>query len=371
MSLDKLKLNKRLHASMLELGHYTAKEFQIQSLSRIIGGHDILGIAPVGAGKTTTYILGSLMRLKPSKDEAPKILVLTPDETRVPEIVEQFITISRNPDLHIMGLQETKDIEEEVDELSLGLDIVVATPPRARAVYLKLGLNLNHIQTFIVDDAEEMVKKGMQTRVRELAQSCGNVQYLAFATVEDKKLHQMIDPFMPLATLIEVDEQEDQKAETHELLVYQLTDTDAKLKHLHNLLEDEDVFDKAVLFVNTRLSAHQLSEQLQLSKGKIAVLHPLLHVDTAIETIQDFKHNPQYRLLILASESEDKLDLRGIPFIIHYEIPEDIVVFVQHILKKSADEAMAITLATSTELPQIKKIEEFLEQEIPVVVINP
>lgn len=355
---------------MLELGHYTAKEFQIQSLSRIIGGHDILGIAPIGAGKTTAYILGALMRLKPSNDEAPKILVLTPEESRVPEIVEQFITISRNSDLHIMGLQESKDIQEEVDELTLGIDIVVATPPRARAVYLKLGLNLNHIQTFIVDDAEEMIKKGMQTKVRELAQSCGKVQFLAFATVEDKKLHQMIDPFMSLATVIKVDKQDEQKAETHDLLVYQVNDDKAKLKHLHYLLEDEDVFDKVIVFVNTRLAAHHLSEQLHLSKGKLAVLDPLIHVDTAINTLQDFKQNPQYRVLILASESEKKIDLRGIPFIIHYETPEDIVVFVQHVLKKSTEEAMAITIASQAELPKIKKIEEFLEQEIPIEMVS-
>src|SRR5690606_39842602 len=108
-------------------------------------------------------------------------------EDKITEIIDRFHTISKNKNLHIMGLKTSGGMEEEIEDLVRGVDIVVATPTRARAVYLKLGLNLNRIQTFIIDDAEEIVKQGMQTTVRELAQSCGKVQYLAFSTVEHEK----------------------------------------------------------------------------------------------------------------------------------------------------------------------------------------
>jgi ATP-dependent RNA helicase RhlE len=173
---------------MDELGYFSAKEFQLKSFSRIMGGHNIIGIAPEGAGKTTTYVLAILMRLKHSLDEAPKFLILAPDEERIAEIIDRFLIISRNKNLHIMGLDRNRDMEDEIQDLVLGVDIVVATPSRARAVYLKLGLNLNRIQTFVIDDAEEIVKQGMQTNVRELAQSCGKVQYLTFGSVENDKL---------------------------------------------------------------------------------------------------------------------------------------------------------------------------------------
>src|SRR5690606_4294713 len=174
---------------MTELGYSTAKEIQLKSLSRIIGGHSIIAIAPEGAGKTTSYVLGVLMRLKHTQDEAPKVLILAPNDERIAEIVERFYTISRNKELYIMGLKSSGSMEEEIEQLVLGVDIVVATPNRARSVYLKLGLNLNRIQTFIIDNAQEIVKQGMQTNVRELAQSCGQVQYLTFSTVEHAKLH--------------------------------------------------------------------------------------------------------------------------------------------------------------------------------------
>src|SRR5690554_2466963 len=96
MSLDKLKLSKVLHSSMNILGYNTPSELQLKAMSRIVGGQSFIGIAPEGSGKTTAYVLGVLMRLKESMDEAPKFLILTPNEDRGAEIVEQFLKISQN-----------------------------------------------------------------------------------------------------------------------------------------------------------------------------------------------------------------------------------------------------------------------------------
>ncbi|MGO3163952.1 MAG: DEAD/DEAH box helicase [Sphingobacteriaceae bacterium] len=364
MSLDKLKLSKRLHASMNDLGYFTAKEIQLKSLSRIIGGHNIIGIAPEGAGKTTAYVLGVLMRLKYTEDEAPKVLILAPNEERIAEIVDRFLTISKNTDLQIIGLKTSGGMEEEIEDLVAGVDIVVATPNRARAVYLKLGLNLNRIQTFIIDDAEEIVKQGMQTKVRELAQSCGKVQYLAFSTVEHEKLHLMIDPFMPFATSIEVEELSNAPVETHDLMMYHVPNFTTKINLLNALMRDDDVFDKVVVFVNNRLTAQKLLQRLQTKKGEAAILNPFYHDDLGFDAIDDFKQIPECRILLIANEGTGDIDLSGIPFIFHFEIPEDRAVFVQRVLKTSEDEAMAITFATDIELPELKKIEQSLGKKI-------
>ncbi len=352
---------------MNDLGYITAKEFQLRALSRIIGGHSLIGIAPEGAGKTTSYVLGVLMRLKYTQDEAPKVLILAPDEERITEIVDRFLIISQNKNLHIMGLKTSGGMEEEIEDLVRGVDIVVATPPRARAVYLKLGLNLNRIQTFIIDDAEEIVKQGMQTTVRELAQSCGKVQYLAFSTVEHEKLHLMIDDFMPFAAVVEVEELAEMPVETHELMLYQVPNFTTKINLLNRLLEDKDVFDKVAVFVNSRLTAQKLSESLHAKKGEVGVLHPLFHDASGMDDIHDFRQSAECRILIVANESRDNMDLSGIPFIFHFEIPEDKNDFVRNVLKTTDNEAIAITFATDIELPELKKIEQALGKRIPVI----
>lgn len=367
VSLDKLKLSKRLHASMNDLGYFTATEFQLKSLSRIIGGHDIIGIAPEGAGKTTAYVLGVLMRLKHTMDEAPKVLVLAANEDRIDVIVDHFKTVSKNKNLHIMALKASENMEDEIEGLVLGVDIVVATPSRARAVYLKLGLNLNRIQTFVIDNAQGLIKQGMQTQVRELAQSCGKVQYLTFNTEENDKLHSMIDDFMPFATVIQVEESEKGATETHELMLYQTPDVDTKIKLLSTLISDDEVFDKVVVFVNSKITAHDLIERLRLPKGEAAILLPLSSDTLGIDDINSFKRIPKCRLLIIANENSKAFDLKGIPFIFHFELPEKEEIFIQQIRKTTSDEAIAIAFATANELPILHKAELSLGKKIPII----
>lgn len=365
MSLDKLKLSKRLHASMQDLGYSTAKEIQLKSLSRIIGGHDIIAIAPEGAGKTTSYVLGVLTRLKHTEDEAPKVLILAPNEERIAEIVDRFYTISQNKELYIMGLKSSGSMEEEIEQLVLGVDIVVATPNRARNVYLKLGLNLNRIQTFIIDNAQEIVKQGMQTNVRELAQSCGQVQYLAFSTVEHDRLHLMIDGFMPYATVVEAQELGEESIDTHELMLYHVTNFTTKINLLNTLMADDEVFDKVVIFVNKRTTAQNLINRLHVKK-EVYLLDPLNPNDLDTNDLTKFKQNADARILFIANEENEEVDLSGIPFIFHFEVPENKDVFVKHVLKTSDDEAIAITFATDLELPALNKIEQSLGKKIPV-----
>lgn len=351
---------------MNELGYLTATEFQLKTLSRIIGGHSIIGIAPDGAGKTTAYVLGVLMRLKYTQDDAPKVLILAPNEEKITEIVDRFIAVSRNKNLHIMGLKTSGGMEDEIDELVLGIDIVVATPARARAVYLKLGLNLNRIQTFIIDDAEEIIKQGMQTAVRELAQSCGKVQFLAFSTAEHQKLHVMIDDFMPYAPVIEVEALAGNALETHELFLYQVPDFTTKIKLLNFLLRDEELFDKVAVFVNGRDTTRELHQHLELKDREAAVLLPDSEDSTDFRNIGHFKQNPACRVLLIANEDAVQTNMAGIPFIFHFDIPENKAHFLQRVVK-TAEDVIAITFATDSELPELKKIEQSLGKNIPVM----
>jgi len=347
---------------MTDAGYISAKEIQAKTMSRIIGGQDIIAVGPEGSGKTTTYVLGVLMKLKYSTDEAPKVLILVPDQERVLAVIDQFRTLSGNRNLRIMGLYGTGGMEETVLELLEGIDIVVATPPRARAVYLKLGLNLNRLQIFIVDDAELIVKQGMQLPVAELARSAGKVQHLIFTTVVHDKLNLMIDQFMNFPVTLEVEELGESKAVTHELLLYQVPNFKTKISLLDSLL----------VFVNSRLTAQKLNQTLVSYKpGTISVLNPLFFDEEGFDHIEDFKDTPGARVLIVANEglaaSAAPLDLSSIPFIFHFEIPEKKEQFLSRVVKSGEEEVVAITFATDMELVELRKIEASIGFKIPVM----
>lgn len=368
--LEKLKLSKPLVRAMTDAGYLGTKEIQLKTMSRILGGQDVISVAPEGSGKTTAYVLGSLMRLKYGLEEAPRALVLVPDKDHVLAVIERFDLLNRNQTIRIVGLYSEGGMESQMDALADGADIVVATPDRARAIYLKLGLNLNKILMFIVDDAAEIVKRGMQLHVAELARSIVKCQHLVFTEVLHDKLHLLIDQFMNQPALIEVNDLGEPKLETIDQLLYKVPDFKTKVNLLNLLLRDKDVFTKAVVFVNTRLTAEKVFKSLFKYLDKdIAIYKPLFFDHPGFDLIDDFKKTDDARILLIADDLKESIQFDRIPFIFHLEIPADVETFVGRIVKtetNAENEQMAISFSTDIELALIKKIELAIGKILPV-----
>lgn len=365
MSLEQLKLSKPLVSAMSALGHLSPKEVQLRTMSRILGGQDVIAIGPEGSGKTTTYVLATLMRLKTGGGDAPRALILVPTKEKVLEVLEYFEKLNRNDTFKIVGIHADTPIDEQVDDLTDGVDIVVAIPSRARAIYLKLGLNTNKIQMMILDDASDLVKQGLQLPVNELARSIQKCQHLVFTEVMHEKLEYMIDDFMLMPATIEVEELLETEIETYPQLVYHVPNFRTKLNLLNLLLKDTEVFDKVVVFVNTRLTAQTLSKDLFDGKAEdVFVYKPLFFDEAGFESLEAFKINDKARVLIVANENFEEVTLSGIPFVFHFELPEDRMRYINRVIKTDEVDLVSLNFITDLELPELKKIEQALGQKL-------
>lgn len=367
MWAEKLKLSKQLVRSVTEAGYFTPKEIQTKTLTRIVGGQDIIVVSPEGTGKTTAYILGVLMRLKYGFEEAPRALILVPTKEKVLEVMAQFELLNKNDSIRVVGLYTEPSIQPQMDALADGVDIVVATPDRARAIYLKLGLNLNKIMMLVIDDAADIVKLGAQLPVAELANSIIKCQHLVFTEVMHGKLQQMIDPFMNMPALIEIEELGEAKAEIHSQALYLVPNFKTKLNLLALLLKEAEPDDKATVFVSTRLNAEKVYSHLKLSfKNEVAILNPMMFESKGFPSIDEFMTQSEARVLIIANELPEKHDLRGISQIIHFEVPEDTETFVHRMIKDNNDDqrVSSVILSTDLELVLVKKIEHTIGQKI-------
>jgi ATP-dependent RNA helicase RhlE len=364
---DKLKLNKQLLRSVTEAGYLTPKEVQVKTMSRMIGGQDIITIGPEGCGKTTAYIIGVLMRLKYGVEEAPRALILVPDKERFEAVTEQFNALNKNDTIRIVSLYNTPGTEAQMNALADGADIVVATPDRARAIYLKLGLNLNKIMMFVVDDAELIIKQGLQLPVVELANSIGKCQHLIFTEVMHGKLETMIAPFMQLPTTIEIEEISDAQAEVYPQVLYSVVNFRTKLNLLNLLLRDAQTNTKTAVFVNTRLTAEKVLNSLQpVLKAKAGLLNPIFFDTKGFAHIDDFKDQNEVKFLIVADELQGDLDLYRIDTLIHFELPVEKETYINRVIKKDDAEMQVITFSTDIELAQVKKIEHAVGQKMNI-----
>ena len=365
MSLEQLKLSKPLVSAMSALGCLSPKEVQLKTMSRILGGQDVIAIGPEGSGKTTTYVLATLMRLKTGGGDAPRALILVPTKEKVLEVLAYFEKLNRNDTFRIVGIHADTPIDEQVEHLTDGVDIVVAIPSRARAIYLKLGLNTNKIQMMILDDASDLVKQGLQLPVNELARSIQKCQHLVFTEVMHEKLAYMIEDFMVMPATIEVDELLEAEVETYPQMVYHVPNFRTKLNLLNLLLKDTEVFDKVIVFVNTRLTAQTLSKDLFDGKAEdVFVYKPLFFDEAGFESLDAFKVNDKARVLIVANENFEEVTLSGIPFVFHFELPEDRIRYINRVIKTEEVDLVSLNFITDLELPELRKIEQALGQRI-------
>ncbi len=355
---------------MAEAGYAAPKEIQLRTMSRIIGGQDVIATGHEGSGKTTTYVLAVLNRFSYAPDGVPKVLVLVPDREHVEAVIERFDLLNKNKSISIVGLYALPGIEAQLDALADGADIVVATPDRARAIYLKLGLNLNKVELLVIDDADLIVQQGLQLPVVELANSITKAQHIVFTGVLHDKLNKMIAPFMKQPAIVEVDEVGDTQLDLLPQLLYQVPNFGTKLNLLNLFMQDDELFTKTIVFVNTRQTAEKIYRSLYTTSKKEVALYraQMLGIESFVSA-DDFRADANARMMIVANEDDADVITAGIPFILHFDLPADRDVFLNRVVCNEIapnEETLAITFATDLELTIVRKIEQASGQKMPV-----
>ncbi|MEO5911923.1 MAG: DEAD/DEAH box helicase [Pelobium sp.] len=372
-TLEKLKLSKQLLAAMASEGYLNPKEIQSKLFPRINGGQDLVAIGPDGCGKSTTCVLASLNKINFIEEIAPRVLYLVPDIESGEEILDQFHTLNRNRDLRIMGLfAGGSSLDTQVLELTDGVDVIVATPDRARAAYLKLGLNLNKILLFVVDDADLIVKKGLTLPTVELARGIRKSQFIVTTSVMHERLDKLVATILEHPNFVEVEDLGDQELNTIEQLLYQVPNFATKINLLQLLLEDKEVFEKVLVFVNSRFTAETIYKNLhQDFNDEIAVYKAGAITEYSFNTLEDFKLSPKFRVLVIANEDVTEMSVSDFPCIIHFDLPEDSMMYTQRVLNKeeSQSDQLFLTFCTDLELSDIRKLEQIQGKKMQQITL--
>ena len=197
------KLNTPLNEALERLEIQEPLPIQTKLLPKIKGGANIYGIGPKGSGKTTALIISTLQKLKSEAfDDAPRALIIVKDKEAALELEENFKLFTRRTDLRIFSVFEEQKINNQIDSIYIGVDIVIATPKRLSKIYFLNGINLSQLLIFAVDDAEFLQKVNFNTELIRLSNSIKKCQYLIFADKMEAKLKKFNENFMSRSILI-------------------------------------------------------------------------------------------------------------------------------------------------------------------------
>jgi superfamily II DNA/RNA helicase len=206
-------INEKLDTQLLEIlkekGFTESTELEQICIPRIKSGHDLMCIAPKGAGKTATIVVSILHKLKASLNDVPRAVVVVPNKDIALEMKAEFERLGEYTDLRVNTACDNEKIDDQKDKVYMGSDVVIGTAKRLNQLYSLYALNLSALKIFVIDDAESVIKSINYLQIDRLTESIPKSQKVVFAGELTEWLVRYSNEFMNIQEVIEIEENEE------------------------------------------------------------------------------------------------------------------------------------------------------------------
>ncbi len=200
------KINEGLQQRLVAAGLTEANELQEGTFSTIKSGVDAVIQSGKGSGKTTTIVINVVQRLLKPFEESPRVLIMVQDKPQVLEMVDLFNQLGKNNDLRVYGVHDKTDLDEDKNQISLGIDILVGTCNKLNMLFSGAGFNVNLLQMVIVDDADILLRNRMDAIIKRISDSINKTQRIFFCNEITEKIEFLAEKIMIEPVFLEADE---------------------------------------------------------------------------------------------------------------------------------------------------------------------
>jgi ATP-dependent RNA helicase DeaD len=338
-----LALAPPLLKAITDVGYETASPIQAQSIPPLLEGHDLIGQAQTGTGKTAAFALPALHRLD-LKLAKPQVLVLAPTRELAIQVAEAMQTYARHlPGFHVLPIYGGQSISLQLRQLERGVHVVVGTPGRVMDHLRRRSLRLDNIQSVVLDEADEMLRMGFIEDVDEiLSHTPESKQVALFSATMPREIRRV--------------------AETDQR--YWMARGASKLDALTRMLEVES-FEGVLVFVRTKIATAELSEKLEARGYSCAALNGDLNQAQREKTVDRLKRG-SLDIVVATDVAARGLDVERISHVINYDIPSDIESYIHRIGRtgRAGRKGSAILFVTPREQRLLRAIEKATRQPI-------
>ncbi|MFD2726225.1 DEAD/DEAH box helicase [Hyunsoonleella rubra] len=371
MNFQDLNLNTPLYNALDDLGFAKPTPIQAEAFNVVASGRDVVGIAQTGTGKTFAYMLPILRHLKYSTQHNPRVLVLVPTRELVVQVVEEIQKLSKYINNRVLGVYGGTNINTQKQAVAQGLDIIVATPGRLYDLAVSRVLQLKSIQKLVIDEVDVMLDLGFRHQLVNIFDILPERrQNIMFSATMTQDVDTLISDFFksPIRISIAVSGTPLENISQHR---YKVPNFYTKMNLLVHLLNNEDEFNKVLIFVAYKRMADRLFEKLETHfKNDICVIHSNKTQNYRLRSIEAFGSG-EHRILIATDVMARGLDIGNISHVINFDTPEYPENYMHRIGRTGRAERKGEALVFSTEKEQeaIEKIEGLMQMEISVLEI--
>ena len=360
---NELGLSESLCKTLSELGYEQPSAIQAQAIGPFLENRDILGLAQTGTGKTAAFAL-PLMSNIDLKQKTPQALILAPTRELAIQVSEALQSYAkRMKGFHVLPIYGGQDMGSQLRQLKRGVHVVVGTPGRVMDHMRRKSLDLNNLNTLVLDEADEMLRMGFIDDVEWILEQIPEQRQLAlFSATMPAAIARITKAHLndPVEIRIEA------KTRTVERISqsYTVVQNNRKLDALTRILE-ADGLEAAIIFVRTKNATMELAQKLEARGFSSAAINGDLNQKQRENTLANLKKG-NIDILVATDVAARGIDVPRITLVVNYDIPYDAEAYVHRIGRtgRAGREGKALLLITPREKRLLHMIEKSTRQPI-------
>ena len=368
MYFDELDLNDNVLDALYDMRFDTCTPVQEKCIPEILEGHDVLGVAQTGTGKTAAYLLPVLSKLDDGgyPKDAINCVIMSP--TR--ELAQQIDQAMQGFGYYLQGVSSVavyggndgNRYDQELRSLHMGADVVIATPGRLIS-HISLGnVDLSKVSFFILDEADRMLDMGFSEDIKTIAAKLPKTcQTIMFSATMPEKIEELAKTL--LKNPVEIKLAVSKPAEKIKQEAYVCYETQ-KMTIIKDIFKAGDL-KRVIVFSGSKFKVKQLAASLQQIGVNCGAMHSDLEQAERDDVMFKFKSG-QYDVLVATDIVARGIDIDDIEMVINYDVPHDTEDYVHRIGRtaRANRDGRAITFVSEEDQYWFQQIEKFLEKVV-------
>ena len=373
MYFDELDLNDNVLDALYDMHFETCTPVQEQCIPEILKGNDVLGVAQTGTGKTAAYLLPILSKLDDGGYPKDSINCVIMSPTR--ELAQQIDQAMQGfgyylngvSSLAIYGGNDGNRYEQELRSLSMGADVIIATPGRLLSHLTMGNADFSKVSFFVLDEADRMLDMGFSEDKKKIAKHLPpTCQTIMFSATMPEKIEELAKTL--LKNPVEIKIAVSKPAEKIRQSAY-VCDEDQKMGIINDIFKQCGL-KRVIIFSGKKQKVKLINRALQKMNINCGEMHSDLEQAQRDEIMYKFKSG-QTDALVATDIVARGIDIDDISMVINFDVPRDAEVYVHRIGRTArADrDGVAITFISEADIVYFKQIEKLLEKEIEKVAL--
>ena len=367
MKFSELQLNENVLEALDAMRFDECTPIQEQAIPLILEGKDLIAVAQTGTGKTAAFLLPVLNKLSEGKhpEDAINCVIMSPTRELAQQIDQQmegFSYFMPAASVAVYGGNDGILFEQQKKGLTLGADVVIATPGRLLA-HLSLGyVDLSKVSYFILDEADRMLDMGFYEDIMQIVKYLPKErQTIMFSATMPAKIQQLANTILnnPAEIKLAVSKPADKIIQAA-YVCYE----NQKLGIIRSLFVDE-VPERVIVFASSKIKVKEVAKALKSMKLNVGEMHSDLEQAQREAVMHEFKAG-RINILVATDIVARGIDIDDIRLVINFDVPHDSEDYVHRIGRtaRANNDGVALTFVNEKEQSNFKSIENFLEKEI-------